>query len=147
MSKAGDQDSLRPKGGVPARFIAVSPRQPLIKDHSHLHSLPHNPAQCNSTWKSGKVGGSMDAQSSMSAAENTVFYSVLISVPPQMDWWAKIAVINVQIHFPQRNSRKFLWGKLEPLVSNVPFSASIYLCAPRHGRAPSSIKPVDPRLT
>lgn len=89
----------------------------------------------------------MDAQSSMSAAENTVFYSVLISVPPQMDWWAKIAVINVQIHFPQRNSRKFLWGKLEPLVSNVPFSASIYLCAPRHGRAPSSIKPVDPRLT
>lgn len=37
----------------------------------------------------------MDAESSMSSAENSVFDSVLLSVPPQMDWWATAAVINV----------------------------------------------------
>lgn len=81
----GDLDSLRPIGGIPARFIAVSPRKskllrlPLTMGDTHLHNLPHNATQCNPRRKVGKWEN-MDAQSSKSAAENSVFYSVSYSV-------------------------------------------------------------------
>lgn len=129
----------------PGQFTAKrwSPRTlhrrfPTPTPHKGPQPSPQSSPQSNSMqfhvekWESGRKYGR--AIIHVRHGEHCALLSIMLSVPPQMDWWAKIAVINVQIHFPQRNSRKFLWGKLEPLVSNVPFQ-HLFMCAETWPRA------------
>lgn len=118
-----NQAHLRPIGGTPHAFIALSPRKLWLP----LKGSPPSPQpspQCDSMrfnvekWESGKR---MGTQYSVAAVENTVFCSLhLVIRSPQMDWWVNTAVIIVQAHSESFTPSISEIGEiLKPLPSNV----------------------------